>query len=364
MIDYNYSVSAIHFAHSRNRVTEPIHLLTKQHHLPIMTPIRHYLKKLIATVVLLTVAWFLLTHSPEINDPLTAALQGYIEGEFLYLAAPLGGTLQTLSVQRGHWVKTNDSLFALDSEPEATAVREAEARLRAAQARLSDLQKGQRPTEIKALEARQAKANTDLELAKLEQARYEKLYRQKMIQEEALDTARANTQRSESALQDSMAQLQTAKLPAREDIIAAATAEVANAQATLEKAQWWVTQKQISAPQAGQIVDTFYYAGEWVPANTPVVSLLPPERVKVRFFVPEKLLGRLKVGQRVHLKCDSCDENLGATINYISPQAEYTPPVVYSRENRAKLVYLVEATSPGKEVVNLHPGQPVEVELP
>lgn len=329
-----------------------------------MTPIRHYLKKLIATIVLLTLAWFLLTHSPEINDPLTAALQGYIEGEFLYLAAPLGGTLQTLSVQRGHWVKSDDSLFALDPEPEATAGREAEEHLRAVQARLTDLQKGQRPTEINAIEARQAKAKTDLELAKIEQARYEKLYRQKMIQEEALDTARANTQRSEAALQDIMAQLQTAKLPAREDTIAAAAAEVANAQATLEKAQWWVTQKQINAPQAGQIVDTFYYEGEWVAANTPVLSLLPPERVKVRFFVPETLLGGLKVGQRVYLKCDSCAKDLVATLSYISTQAEYTPPVIYSRENRAKLVYLVEARPSSQDAVNLHPGQPVEVQLP
>lgn len=314
-------------------------------------------------MVLLSVAWFLLTHSSNLNDSLTTTLQGYIEGEFLYLAAPLGGTLQTLSVQRGQWVKSNDALFALDSEPEATAVREAEEHLRALQARLTDLQKGQRPTEINALEARQAKAKTDLDLAKIEQARYEKLFRQKMVQEEALDTARANTQRSEAALQEIIAQLQTAKLPAREDTLAAAVADVANAQATVEKAQWWVSQKQVNAPQAGQIVDTFYYEGEWVPANTPVLSLLPPERVKVRFFVPETLLGGIKMGQRVNLKCDSCNNNLVAIISYISAQAEYTPPVIYSRENRAKLVYLVEAKPASKDAVNLHPGQPVEVEL-
>jgi HlyD family secretion protein len=88
------------------------------------------------------------------------------------------------------------------------------------------------------------------------------------------------------------------------------------------------------------------------------VSLLPPENIKIRFFVPEPVLANIRVGQQVSIACDACPGDLTGTVSFISPQAEFTPPVIYSRESRAKLVFLVEA-KPGKPSV-LHPGQPVE----
>jgi HlyD family secretion protein len=120
----------------------------------------------------------------------------------------------------------------------------------------------------------------------------------------------------------------------------------------------------LRAPRDGQVTDTLYVQGEWVPAGSPVVALLPPANIKVRFFVPEKILGSVKTGQAVSVRCDGCEKPISAHISYISPQAEYTPPVIYSRENRAKLVFLVEARPAPVEAAELHPGQPVEVTFP
>lgn len=289
-----------------------------------------------------------------------ADFYGYVEGEFLYLALPTGGTLTHLFVQKGDTVKKGDTLFVLDPEPEALALREAEQRLKVAQAHLKDANKGQRPYEIEAIQARLHQIHVDLELAQIEQTRYETLLRQKMVQQEVLDAARATTKRHEARLEEAKAQLRTAQLSTREDLIDVAKAEVTIAQTNLEKAQWWLEKKKQSSPQAGQIIETFYHEGEWVPTGNPVLSLLPPEYLKVRFFIPERQLGRISLGENVCVTCDGCEQNILATVNYISPQAEYTPPVIYSQENRTKLVYMIEAKFVTLNKF-LHPGQPVEV---
>jgi HlyD family secretion protein len=136
---------------------------------------------------------------------------------------------------------------------------------------------------------------------------------------------------------------------------------VTAARAQLAQAEWRLDQMSQAAPQGGIVVDTLYRPGEWIAAGAPVVSLLPPENVKVRFFVPEPRLGAIGIGDEVHIGCDACAAGLTATISYVSPDAEYTPPVIYSREMRAKLVYLVEARP--RQPTALRPGQPVDVTL-
>ncbi|MGH6920001.1 MAG: HlyD family secretion protein, partial [Geminicoccaceae bacterium] len=131
--------------------------------------------------------------------------------------------------------------------------------------------------------------------------------------------------------------------------------------AQLAQAEWRLDELAQAAPQAGLVVDTLYRPGEWVAAGAPVVSLLPPENVKVRFFVPEPRLGAIAVGDEVEVRCDACPPDLAAEISFIAPEAEYTPPVIYSREMRAKLVYLVEAKP--RQPDALRPGQPVDVIL-
>jgi len=126
-------------------------------------------------------------------------------------------------------------------------------------------------------------------------------------------------------------------------------------------AEWRIGQRHVTAPAAGVVADVLARPGETIPAGGPVVSLLPPENILVRFFVPEALLAKVHSGDKVALRCDGCPADLAATISFISPQAEYTPPVIYSEASRAKLVYMVEARPPPAEAALINPGQPIAV---
>ena len=96
-------------------------------------------------------------------------------------------------------------------------------------------------------------------------------------------------------------------------------------------------------------------------AGGPVVSLLPPANIFVRFFVPEPALSTIHQGDRVALSCDKCADGLTATISFIAPRAEFTPPLIYSESSKAKLVFIVEARPSREQAVRLNPGQPIEV---
>ena len=219
---------------------------------------------------------------PKPNPP----LQGYVEGEYVRVAAPFAGTLVTLDVRRGQQVASGAALFALEAENEDAARREAEERARRAEALVEDLRKGRRASEIESVHAQ------------------------------------------------------------------------------LAQADWRLRQRTVASTVSGTVIDTLFVQGEWVPAGNAVVSLLPPTNVKVRFFVPQPQLGAVKLGQKVEVACDACGAPIAAQVSFIAPQAEYTPPVIYSQENRAKLVFLVEARPAEADAAKLHPGQPVDVRLP
>jgi len=288
-------------------------------------------------------------------------VQGYVEGEYIYVAAPVAGRLEALHVARGAQVAAGAALFQLDRSSEQPARDDAAARLARAEANLANLKKGRRPSEIQSLEAQLAQANAMLELSEVALQRREQLVETRAVSREAVDEARATHDRNKARIAELQAELETARLGARADEIEAAGAEVTAARAQLAQAEWRLDELSQAAPQAGLVVDTLYWPGEWVAAGAPVVSMLPPENVKVRFFVPEPRLGAIEVGDEVQVHCDACAPDLTAVISYISPDAEYTPPVIYSREMRAKLVYLVEAQP--RQPAALRPGQPVDVTL-
>ncbi len=289
--------------------------------------------------------------------------QGYIEGEFVYVAAPLGGTLTNLAVSRGDVVKAGQLLFALEHEAETATVREAQERQRQAQARLADAQKGRRPSEIASLEAQLQRAKANWELSQLDLRRREQLHAQNVIAPEELDAAKSRRDADQAQVNSLTADLDTARLGARTDEIAAAEADVQAADAALVRARWSVAQKRQFAPTNAVVQDTLYQPGEFVPAGNPVVSLLPPGNVRVRFFVPEPQLVTVQRGQAARVTLDGTTNVYPATVNYVSPQAEFTPPVIYSQESRAKLVFMVEATFRPADAAALRPGQPVDVRL-
>jgi HlyD family secretion protein len=293
----------------------------------------------------------------------TNTYQGYVEGKFVYVASPEGGRLNRLAVSRGETIAARHPLFELDDQPESDAERQAEQTLRSSEARLADLQTGKRPQEIDVTRAQltQAQAENKKSVEILDS--YEKQYAAGGIALVDLINARAAVQSSAATVQQLENEIAVAALPAREQSIIAQQREVAAARQALSQAEWKRQQKQIASPRDGLIFDTLYREGEWVAAGNPVVEILPPENLEVRFFVPETLVGRLKIGQNLSVHCDGCAADVPANITFISPQAEYTPPVIYSNENRSKLVYMVIAKPPADKAAALHPGQPIEVAL-
>jgi HlyD family secretion protein len=293
----------------------------------------------------------------------TDYFQGYVEGEYVLVSSPLAGRLELLAVRRGQDVAQGQQLFVLEHDREQAAVSEAGQGVTRAENILADLEKGKRPTEISALEARLKQAQTTHNLARDEFKRRQSLFRQDLIPQEEFDRVRTEMERSASAVAQFEAELKTAKLGARSDLLDAARSDVKKAVYNLEQARWQLEQKSQAAPAAGFVYDTFYREGEFVPAAYPVLSLLPPDHVKIRFFVPETILGQLAIGDKITVYLDGRNNAVAAGISYISPSAEYTPPVIYSRETRAKLVFMIEAVPDPAAAAGLHPGQPVDVIL-
>lgn len=282
----------------------------------------------------------------------------------MYVASPFAGALESLQVQRGAQVKEGDPLFWLDSASEKAARDEAERRLAQARANFEDARKGKRPSEIEAIKAQLKQARAALRLSESEFVRQQELMREPGATAELeFDRARSTRDQNRQRVAQLEADLKTAQLGSRTDQVTAAEAEVRAREAALAKAEWDFSQKHQRAPKAGLVFDTLYREGEWVAAGRPVVTLLPPQNIKVRAFVPETLIGTMHPGDRVLVTVDGVREPFIGTVSYISPKAEYTPPVIYSQESRGKLVFMIEAVFDPTAASNLHPGQPVDVKF-
>jgi HlyD family secretion protein len=297
------------------------------------------------------------------NGP-SDTFQGYGEGEYVYVASPYAGQLEKLAVQRGAQVAAGATLFVLEHGVEQAAVDAAEAQVKSAEAIVANLAGAKRKPELDALRAQIESAAAALKLSKTQLEQNERLRARGYVTQDALDVAKANYERDTAQLEQMRAQLRTGQLSVgRQPEIDAARANLEAARAALAQAKVKLDQKIAVAPAAGLVQDTLYREGEWVPAGSPIVSLLPPGNIKARFFVPETLVGGLHAGDRVSISCDGCATPLAARISYVSPQAEYTPPVIYSRESRQKLVFMIEARPDAADARKLHPGQPLEVRL-
>jgi HlyD family secretion protein len=296
--------------------------------------------------------------------PPSDRVQGYVEGEFVYIASPFAGALETLAVHRGTQVRAGDALFALDRVSEKAARDEAERRLGQAVANLEDARKGKRPTEIESIKAQLNQAQAALRLSSREVVRQEGLTAVPGAAVELeVDRARAARDQDRERVAQLQADLNTALLGSRTDQVIAAEAEVRAREAALARAEWDYGQKRQQAPKSGLVYDTLYREGEWVPAGRPVVALLPPDNIKVRAFVPEKRLGTIHPGDEANVTVDGVPTRFPGKVSYISPRAEYTPPVIYSQESREKLVFMVELVFDAQAAADLNPGQPVDVEF-
>jgi HlyD family secretion protein len=298
------------------------------------------------------------------SDGARVPLTGYAEGEFVYVGSPYAGTLEKLAVARGQQVEVGAVLFVLEHRTEQAAVDAALARQRSAEAKLANLVEGRRAAELDVMRAQAASAATALRLSRTQLDQNKRLHADGFISKGRLDEVQAAYDRDVARVAETEAQLRVGlQSLGRKPEVESARAEIGAIEAELAQARVRLEQKTGVAPAAALVQDTFYRVGESVPAGSPVVSLLPPQNVMVKFFVPEATVGTLRPGQEVTIACDGCGTPIAARISYVAAQAEYTPPVIYSREAKAKLVFMVEARPAAAEATRLRPGQPVEVTL-
>jgi HlyD family secretion protein len=314
---------------------------------------------LLAGLAAIAVAIMLFTY-PANQD---AEFPGYMEADLVLVGSEQGGRVLALSVEEGASVKQGDTVFALESSEQEASVAAAKARVAEAEARLADAKaEVQRPDEIKVLEAALKEAEAMLQVAGNNLQRAQALFDKGWTTKAQLDDAIAQHDRNEASVAEAEKRIVAAKLPGRSDMIAAAAANAEAARHALAEAEKNLGKRQVFAPADGTVEEVYFRPAEVVNAGQAVIALLPPRNLKVRFFVAEPVRAGLQVDQRVALSCDGCPPDLHAKINFIAREAEFTPPVIFSREQRQKLVYLVEARPEGP-AAKLTAGQPVTIKL-
>jgi len=287
-------------------------------------------------------------------------LQGWIEGDFVFVGPDEMGRVETLSVREGDQVASGAPLFTVDSDLQQSDVNTTSAQVAEARERLRRLEaQQQRTEEIAVLEAQEKRAEAMLQLSTTEYERQQQLTARNAGTQAALDTAKANFNRDKAALEEVRRQMAVARLSAREEDIAAARQTLVAAQSRKTAAETRLARRKLVSPVSGPVQQIYYRPGEMVPAGRPVVSILPPGNIKVRFFVPEAELPKLSIGDEVKVTCDNCAADLTAKIYFIATTAEYTPPVIYSLDERNKLVYLIQARPSRPDALRV--GQPISV---
>jgi HlyD family secretion protein len=295
--------------------------------------------------------------------PPSATLPGVIEAELVRLAPPVAGRLVELSVARGDVVLAGAALFRVESPDDAATQAEAQARIAQRLAQRADLAHGKRPDELAVTAAQLAQARSASTEAEAQLRRERELARQGFVSGTRLDTLKAQRDEAAAKVAELRALQRVGRLAGRDDALHAADAAVQAAQAQAEQLRARLADKRITAPTDARVDDTLFRIGEWVPAGAPVVNLLPPAALKLRFYVAEATLPRIRPGSAVTIRCDGCAAPVQATVRFIAARAEFTPPVIYSREQRARLVFMVEAWPAAADAATLRPGQPVDVTL-
>ncbi len=287
---------------------------------------------------------------------------GYVEGEFVHLAPIEVAQVESVAVRRGDRVSAGQPVVALEKADAEIAVAQAQSAVAQAEAQLADLRIGKRPEEIAVLEATLQSANAERAEAERVLGRQSELLERGTATRADYDRAETALATAGAAVGQAEANLAVAKLPARPETIRAAENQVKQAQASLEQARWRLSKRVLAAPSPGRVNDVIRDPGDIASPSAPVISMLPDGAVKLKVYVPEASFSSVAVGGHLAVRCDGCPPGLRARISYVSPDPEFTPPVIYSLETRQKLVYLVEARPEG-DASPLKPGQIVDVDL-
>ena len=297
-----------------------------------------------------------------ICQPAPPLATGYVEGEYVMIAPVVSAQIDAVQVRRGDRVREGDVLTLLESRDAEIALAQAHAAVAQAESQQENLTHGRRDEEIAVIEASLATARVQVREAEREHARLNELFERNIVPQAQLDQAETALEMSRAKVGEIEANLAVARLPAREDEIRAAEAAVEVARTAVTAAEWRLSKRVLEAPAGGIVFDVLRREGEIAGPQAPVLSILPDGAIKLRLYLPEPALGLVSLGTGIEVECDGCPDGITAEVSYISDQPEFTPPVIYSLENRQKLVYLIEAR-PVPNGYDLTPGQIVSVDL-
>ncbi len=296
-------------------------------------------------------------------DPASVRIAGYVEGEYVRMGPIDTARIDRIDVRRGDRIEAGTVVATLETEDASNVVLESEARLVQAQAQFQNLRSGKRPEEIAVIEASFASARAQQREAERALDRRQDLFNRGVSTQADLDQALTARDVAVARVREIASNLDVARLPARPDEIKASENQVAQASAALAQARWRLSQRKLIAPAAGRISDVLRRVGELAGPSAPVLTMLPDGAAKLMLYVPEMQISGMTMGMRLDVRCDGCAPGLSATVTYVSPEPEFTPPVIYSAQTRQKLVYLVEARPDGGQTPALQPGQIVDVML-
>lgn len=307
------------------------------------------MKKLAAAAaILLALGGFLAWRAARDDGAAPPRFLGYVEGETLYIGPVEGERLARLDVAAGSQVEAGDPLFAMSTALLDRSRDEAASRIGELEARLANLRAAMsRPEQIAVLQAALERAGAALKLSRADYERQRKLFAEGHVAKAALDRAAMARARDEAGVEEARRQVEVAQMASRSQEIDAAAQNIAQARARLDALDIRIARQSVTSPAGGVVQDVFFRPGEMVAAGQPVIALLPPENRKVRFYVSEPMLTRVRLGARVRVTCDGCANDLYGRVSYVASRQEYTPPVIFSDVERAKLVFKAEARLEG-----------------
>ena len=250
---------------------------------------------------------------------------GYVDADLTYLSSDYSGRIATLNVSRGNPVAAGELLFKLEQDSESRNIAISR-------------------TQQQNLQSQQKELNVRLSYAKLNYQRMVQLQAQGAASNDELDQARQN-------------------LKVLENQYSALNAQLSGNNLDTDQKIWQLQHKQNSAAESGIVFDTYFNPHEYVTAGAPILSLITANNIKIIFFVPEPQLGKLHLGETITYTNDGNSHPESGVISYISAKAEYTPPIIFSSEDRHKLIFRVEARLNSPDLTTIHLGQPVTLEL-
>lgn len=284
---------------------------------------------------------------------------GYVEADYHYAAPVVAGRIQRIAVVEGQVVTRGQLLVEMDDRTARAALREAEARVAEAAAMLDNLRTGAREDEIAVIRADLERAKAVERQGKINFDRTATLVERGVAAQSQWDSDRAALDAATAAVLELEAQLRVAVLPAREAELARADQALRAAEAARDAAEVALEEQKVLSPFDGFVEDIFFKSGEVAAAGAPVMSMYDPARMKAVLFLPETDRARATIGQQLALSCDGCREGIQARLVRLASSPQHTPPIIYSRDERHRLVFRAEALIPPGS--GLLPGQPISL---